>query len=175
LHDAIENKLIDAVDVDMSDVIEARDVIERWTNEARAMIERRADLEKDDAKMTTRRDLLHWSVFTLNISRSCINRFLADVMRMTSDAEKLIDWAIACEITLNLMKSTSHSRTIRFNSAHLAQRREWSFTQHKIRSFKQCWHDVKTKRFSLLIFSAIVMWKVLSSNVNMNNVNEKEK
>jgi hypothetical protein len=29
LHDAIENKLIDAVDVDMSDVIEARDVIER--------------------------------------------------------------------------------------------------------------------------------------------------
>jgi hypothetical protein len=139
------------------------------------MIERRIDLKENDEKMMTRRDLLHWSVFTLKISRSCINRFLADITKMTSNAEKLIDWAIACEITLNLMKSTSHSRTIRFNSAHFAQRREWFFTQHKIRSSKQCWHDAKARRSSLLIFSAIVMWKVLFLDVNMINVNEEKK
>jgi hypothetical protein len=95
--------------------------------------------------------------FTLNNYRSCINRFFVDVTKMTFNVKKLIDWAIMCEITLNLTKSTSHSRTIRFNFAHFAQRRKWFLTQHKVRSFKQCWHDATTKRFSSTIFSAIVM------------------
>jgi hypothetical protein len=113
--------------------------------------------------------------FTLDNYRDCINRFFADVTKMTSNAEELIDWAIMCEIILNLAKSTSHSRTIRLNSAHFAQRRKWSFIQHKVWSLKQCWHDATTKRFSSTIFSAIVMWKVLFLSVNMINMNEKKK
>jgi transcriptional regulator of met regulon len=80
-----------------------------------------------------------------------------------------------CEIILNLTKSTSHSRTIRLNSAHFAQRRKWFLTQHKVQTLKQCWHDATTRRFSSTIFSAIVMWKILSLSVNMINMNEEKK
>jgi hypothetical protein len=58
LINAIKDELIDA-----SDVIETRDIIERWENEAREMIERRTDLRKNNEKIAKRRNLLHWSIF----------------------------------------------------------------------------------------------------------------
>jgi hypothetical protein len=151
---------------------------EKWSNDERTKREKWSNDELIYEKMMKRlrNDEICFidQFFTLDNYRSCINRFLADVTKVTSDAKELIDWTIMCDNILNLAKSTSHSRTIRLNSVHLAQRRKWSFTQHKVRSLKQCWHDATTRRFSSTIFCAIVMWKVLSLSVNMINMNEEK-
>jgi hypothetical protein len=49
--------------IDAFDVIEARDIIERWAYKARKMIERWTDLRKNDEKIAKQRNLFHWSVF----------------------------------------------------------------------------------------------------------------
>ncbi len=63
---SIDDELINAIKdelIDAFDVIKARDMIERWANKTREMIERRADLRKNDEKIAKRRNLLHWSIF----------------------------------------------------------------------------------------------------------------
>ncbi len=104
-----------------------------------------------------------------------INRFFDDVTSETSNARVLIDFSISCEMTRNLIESTSHSIVVRLNFAHFAQRRDRLSTQHKELSTSQCRHLMMTSRSSIAIFSTIATCAIFSfeetnlqSSINVN-------